>query len=76
MKKTRMTIDISQSDHKRLKTASSLMGISMKSMVIMSVEYFIRKEMKKFLSCKNYLTKDELTDQIKQILSYQFAVKP
>lgn len=40
----RLTIDIPASEHKRLKTAVSLMDISMKQLVMMSVDDFIQKK--------------------------------
>jgi len=48
-KKSRMTIDIPQSDHKKLKAAASLMGISLKTLVMMSVENFVHKKLKKLM---------------------------
>ena len=46
---SRMTIDIPQAHHKKLKAAASLMGISMKTLVIMSVENFVHKKLKKLM---------------------------
>jgi hypothetical protein len=40
---TRLTIDLPTSEHKRLKMAASLMGVSMKQLVLMSVDGFMQK---------------------------------
>lgn len=44
-KYSRMTIDITQSDHKKLKATASLMGLSMKKLVTTIVEEFLNKNM-------------------------------
>jgi hypothetical protein len=44
---TRLTIDLPSSEHKRLKMAASLMDISMKQLVLMSVEDFMQKKFNK-----------------------------
>jgi hypothetical protein len=44
---TRLTIDLASSEHKRLKMAASLMDISMKQLVLMSVEDFMQKKFNK-----------------------------
>jgi hypothetical protein len=41
---SRLTIDLPLAAHKRLKTAASLMDISMKELVLMSVEDFMHKK--------------------------------
>ncbi|MBS3905109.1 MAG: hypothetical protein KGZ39_07275 [Simkania sp.] len=43
----RLTIDLPVSEHKRLKMAASLMDISMKQLVIMSVDDFMQKKFNK-----------------------------
>ncbi|MES2345731.1 MAG: hypothetical protein V4494_07335 [Chlamydiota bacterium] len=43
-KTTRLTIDLPASEHKRLKMAVSLIEISMKQPVIMSVDDFMQKK--------------------------------
>jgi hypothetical protein len=40
----RLTIDLPASEHKRLKMAASLMDLSMKQLVLMSVDEFIHKK--------------------------------
>ena len=44
---TRLTIDIPTAEHKRLKMAASLMDISMKQLVLMSVDDFMQKKLNK-----------------------------
>jgi len=44
---TRLTIDLPSSEHKRLKMAASLMNISMKELVLMSVDDFMHKKFNK-----------------------------
>jgi hypothetical protein len=43
-KTARLTIDLPKADHKRLKMAASLMGTSIKSLVLMSVEEFMHRK--------------------------------
>ncbi len=43
----RLTIDLPVSEHKRLKMAASLMDISMKQLVLMSVDDFMQKKLNK-----------------------------
>jgi hypothetical protein len=43
----RLTIDLPASEHKRLKMAASLMDVSMKQLVLMSVEEFMQKKFNK-----------------------------
>lgn len=43
----RLTIDLPASEHKRLKMAASLMDVSMKQLVLMSVEGFMQKKFNK-----------------------------
>jgi hypothetical protein len=43
-KVSRLTIDLPSSDHRRLKMAASMMGTSMKELVLMSVEEFIGRK--------------------------------
>lgn len=40
----RLTIDLSRAEHKRLKTAASLMGTTMKDLVLISVGEFLLKK--------------------------------
>jgi antitoxin component of RelBE/YafQ-DinJ toxin-antitoxin module len=40
----RLTIDLSRTEHKRLKTAASLMGTTMKDLVLISVDEFLLKK--------------------------------
>jgi hypothetical protein len=42
-KMSRLTIDLPASEHKRLKTAASMMNVSMKRFVLMSVSDFMEK---------------------------------
>lgn len=44
---SRLTIDLPASEHKRLKMAASLMDVSMKQLVLMSVENFMQKKLNK-----------------------------
>lgn len=44
---TRLTIDLPSSEHKRLKMAASLMDVSMKQLVLMSVDDFMQKKLNK-----------------------------
>lgn len=44
VKISRLTIDLPRAEHKRLKTAASVLGTSMKNLVLMSVEEFMRRE--------------------------------
>lgn len=41
---SRLTIDLPKADHKRLKMAASMMGTSIKSLVLMSVDEFMHKK--------------------------------
>jgi antitoxin component of RelBE/YafQ-DinJ toxin-antitoxin module len=43
-KTARLTIDMERSEHKRLKMAASMMGTSIKNLVLMSVEEFMQKK--------------------------------
>ena len=43
-KMARLTIDLPQTEHKRLKLAASLMGTSIKALVLMSVEEFMHRK--------------------------------
>jgi hypothetical protein len=43
----RLTIDLPASEHKRLKMAASLMDVTMKQLVIMSVDDFMQKKFNK-----------------------------
>lgn len=43
----RLTIDLPASEHKKLKMAASLMDVSMKQLVIMSVDDFMQKKFNK-----------------------------
>lgn len=40
----RLTIDMDKSDHKRLKMAASMMGVSIKNLVLMSVDEFMHRK--------------------------------
>ena len=44
---SRLTIDLPDKAHKRLKTVASVMGISMKAVVMISLENFINRKMNK-----------------------------
>lgn len=44
---SRLTIDIPLSEHKRIKTLASLMGTTMKDLVLMSVEDFVSRKLNK-----------------------------
>ncbi len=43
-KTARLTIDLPKTDHKRLKMAASLMGTTMKGLVLMSVDEFMHRK--------------------------------
>lgn len=43
-KKARLTIDLPKIEHMRLKMAASMMGTSMKGLVLMSVEEFMHRK--------------------------------
>jgi hypothetical protein len=43
----RLTIDLPIADHKRIKMVASLMDISMKDLVLISVEIFMHKKLNK-----------------------------
>jgi antitoxin component of RelBE/YafQ-DinJ toxin-antitoxin module len=43
-KTARLTIDLSKAEHKRLKTAASLMGTTMKDLVLISVDEFLHRK--------------------------------
>ncbi len=43
-KVSRLTIDIPAAEHRRWKTLASLMDVSMKELVLMSVENFMQKK--------------------------------
>lgn len=43
----RLTIDLPASEHKRLKMAASLMDVSMKQLVLMSLDDFMQKKLNK-----------------------------
>ena len=43
----RLTIDLPASEHKRLKMAASLMDVSMKQLILMSVDDFMQKKLNK-----------------------------
>ncbi len=40
----RLTIDMDRSDHKRLKMAASMMGVTIKNLVLMSVDEFMHRK--------------------------------
>lgn len=44
---SRLTIDLPDKDHKRPKTTASLMGLTMKELVILSVDDFMHRKMNK-----------------------------
>jgi hypothetical protein len=44
---SRLTIDLPSSEHKRLKMAASMLGTTMKELVIMSVEEFMHRKLNK-----------------------------
>jgi hypothetical protein len=44
IKTARLTIDLPRADHKRLKMAASMIGTSMKDLVLMSVEEFMHRK--------------------------------
>lgn len=58
-KLARVAIDLSVSDHKKLKTVASLLGMSMKDLVVVSVGDYVQKRITKveriqpFLSSEN-----------------------
>jgi len=43
-KTARLTIDLPKTEHRRLKMAASMMGTTMKELVIMSVEEFMQRK--------------------------------
>jgi macrodomain Ter protein organizer (MatP/YcbG family) len=43
-KTARLTIDLPKAEHKRLKMAASMMGTTMKELVLISVEEFLHKK--------------------------------
>jgi hypothetical protein len=43
-KTSRLTIDLPKAEHKRLKMAASLIGTTMKDLVLMSVEEFMQRK--------------------------------
>jgi hypothetical protein len=43
-KTARLTIDLPKIEHKRLKMAASMMGTSMKGLILMSVEEFMHRK--------------------------------
>ena len=43
-KTARLTIDLSKAEHKRLKMAASMMGTTMKSLVMLSVDEFLHRK--------------------------------
>lgn len=49
-KTSRLTIDLPKAEHKRLKTAASLLGTTMKDLVLMSVEEFMQRKPNKVTS--------------------------
>ncbi len=46
-KLARVAIDLSIADHKRLKTVASLLGMTMKDLVVVSVGDFVQKKLSK-----------------------------
>lgn len=44
VKTSRLTIDLPRAEHKRLKMAASMIGTTMKSLVLMSVEEFMQRK--------------------------------
>jgi len=43
-KTARLTIDMERSEHKRLKMVASMMGTTIKNLILMSVEEFMQKK--------------------------------
>ncbi len=43
-KTARLTIDLSRTEHKRLKMAASMMGTTMKNLVLFSVDQFLHRK--------------------------------
>lgn len=43
-KTSRLTIDLPRTEHKRLKMAASMMDVSMKDLVLMSVDEFMHRK--------------------------------
>lgn len=43
----RFTMDLSNKEHKRISTAASVLGLSMKDLVLLSVEEFTHKKLNK-----------------------------
>lgn len=66
----RLTIDIPVADHRRLKMAASMMDVSMKQLILMSVEDFMQKRpnkvtekaLKQSIAGKNLKKFDNLND--------------
>lgn len=46
-KTSRLTIDVPLAQHKRLKMAASMLGITMKGLVLMSVDNFMHRKLNK-----------------------------
>lgn len=44
IKTARLTIDLPKNEHKRLKMAASMMGTTMKGLVLMSVDEFMHRK--------------------------------
>lgn len=74
-RQSRLTIDIPASEHKRLKMAASLMDISIKQLVLMSVDDFMQKKFNKVTekaikqsrtgkNVKKFSTLDELFEDL------------
>ena len=66
---SRLTIDLPKADHKRLKMAASLMGVTMKDLVIMSVDEFIHKKPNKLT--EKAIKQSEKGKGIKKFISLQ-----
>jgi len=70
VKTARLTIDLPKNEHKRLKMAASMMGTTMKGLVLMSVEEFMHrkpnkvtvKAIKQSVAGKNLKKFDSLED--------------
>lgn len=71
----RLTIDLSKSEHKRIKTAASLMGTTIKDLVLISVDNFLHskpnkvtlkamKQSEKGKGLKKFKTLDELFEDL------------
>lgn len=56
-KLSRMTIEVPITSHKKMKVAASMMGISLKDLITMSVEAYLENNMKDlsdvFSKCEN-----------------------